>query len=87
MWTSHVRMRHQQGVTFDFYPATLYPNGYGKDTTPFVWDVGAEGSVEFVVEDGEVVGFGVNGFVEQLTERARTYESVRDRAEVWFDRV
>ena len=88
MWSSHVRMRHRQGLTFDFYTAILYPNGYGKDTTPFMWeDVEVEGGAEFVVEDGEVVGFGVSSSVGQLTERARTYQSVRDRAEVWFDRV
>ena len=87
MWSSHIRMRHRQGLSFDFSPAILYPNGYGKDTTPFTYELEVEGDVEFVVEDGEVVGFGVSGLVEQLTERARTYESVRDRAEVWFDRV
>ena len=87
MGPSHVRMRHRQGLIFDFYLAALYPNGYGKDTTPFMRENGVEGGIEFVVEDGEVVGFGVSGLVGRLTERARTYESVRDRAEVWFDRV
>ena len=82
-------MRHQHGFIFDLYPTTLYPSGYGKDATPFeTAEIGtADAVVEFVVEDGEVVGFGVSGFVGQLTERARTYEGVRDRAEVWFDRV
>ena len=39
------------------------------------------------MEDGELVGLGMSGFVGQLTERVRTYEGVRNRAEVWFDRV
>ena len=57
-------MQHQQGFIFDLYPATLYPSGYGKDTTPF--ETGeirvANGVVEFVVEDGEVAVFGGEWF-------------------------
>ncbi|KAG8221711.1 beta-lactamase/transpeptidase-like protein [Butyriboletus roseoflavus] len=89
VWSSHVRMRHQQGSVFQIHLTSLYPNGYGKDTTPFeTRGVGpAEGLAEFVVEDGKVVGFGMSGLVDQLTERARTHESVQDRAEVWFDKV
>ncbi|KAF8132830.1 beta-lactamase/transpeptidase-like protein [Boletus edulis] len=88
---SHVRMRHQHDLVFDVYLTSLYPNGYGKDTTPFASNEGgvgtADGVAEFVVEEGRVVGIGLSGFVGQVTERARTYEGVRDRAEVWFDRV
>lgn len=82
-------MRHQQGSTFQIYFTSLYPNGYGKDTTPFeTAGVGpSNGLAEFVVEDGKVVGFGISGLVDRLTERARKYESVQDRAEVWFDKV
>lgn len=81
-------MRHQQGFVFGFYFATLYPSGYGKDATPFeTWELGTDGVAEFVVEDGEVVGFGLSGFVGQLTERARTSNELRDQAEVWFDKV
>ena len=87
--SSHVRLRHQTGSIFEIYFTSLYTHGYGKDTSPFeTGEVGTpEGIAEFVVEDGRVVGFGVSGLVGQLTERARTYESVQDRAEVWFDRV
>ncbi|KAF8132810.1 beta-lactamase/transpeptidase-like protein [Boletus edulis] len=90
VWSSHLRMRHQHDLVFDVYLTSLYPNGYGKDTTPFAKERGigtADGVAEFVVEEGRVVGFGLSGFVGQVTERARTYEGVRDRAEVWFDRV
>ena len=86
---SHVRLRHQEGSIFGIYTTSLYPNGYGKDTTPFETggvDMPA-GFAEFMIEDGYVVGFGVSGLVGRVTERARKYKSVRDRAEVWFDRV
>ncbi|KAF8436227.1 beta-lactamase/transpeptidase-like protein [Boletus edulis BED1] len=91
VWSSHIRMRHQHDLVFDVYLTSLYPNGYGKDTTPFATKEGgvwtANGVAEFVVEEGRVVGFGLAGLVGHVTERARTYEGVRDRAEVWFDRV
>ncbi|KAI9567885.1 beta-lactamase/transpeptidase-like protein [Boletus coccyginus] len=86
---SHLRMRHQGGSIFGIYFTSLYPNGYGKDKTPFeIRGVGTpDGLAEFVIEDGGVVGFGISGTVGRVTERERTHESVRDRAEVWFDRV
>lgn len=82
-------MRHQEGSIFQIYLTSLYPNGYGKDTTPFeTSEVGTtEGLAEFVVEDDKVVGFGISGLVGQLTEQARKHETVQDRAEVWFDKV
>ncbi|KAF8557186.1 beta-lactamase/transpeptidase-like protein [Imleria badia] len=89
VWSSHVRMRHQEGSIFEMHFTSLYPDGYGKDTTPFkTREVGTtEGMAEFVVKDGRVIGFGMSGFVGRLTEQARTYGSVQDRAEVWFDRI
>lgn len=91
IWSSHVRMRARRGATFEFYLTTPYPNGFGKDGTPFErLDVGArERWAEFVAEDGEVVGFGLSGLVGEMTERVRKHASgtVQDRAEVWFDKV
>ncbi|KAH7890288.1 beta-lactamase/transpeptidase-like protein [Phlebopus sp. FC_14] len=89
VWSSHIRMRYHHDLLFEIEFTSLFPNGYGKDTTPFeTGEIGtSEGVVEFVVEGDEVVGFGLRGLVGQLTERERIYTSVRDRAEVWFDRV
>jgi len=89
IWSSHVRMRARHGTLFEFYLTTPFPNGYGKDGTPFErLSVGAtEKWAEFVVEDGVVVGFGLSGLVGEWTERARKHGTVRDRAEVWFDKV
>ncbi|KAG1877405.1 beta-lactamase/transpeptidase-like protein [Suillus subluteus] len=71
IWSSHIR------------------EGYGRDTTPFeTSEIGSsEATAEFVVEDGKVVGFGLVGLVGQVTERERTHTTVKDRAEVWFDKV
>ena len=65
------------GYSFDVYLTSLYPDGYGKDTTPFEpREVGSTEQVaELVVENERVVGFGVSGFVG------------RNRAEAWFDKV
>jgi hypothetical protein len=86
IWTSHIRSVHLSGNTFVVQFASLFPEGYGRDRTPFETTF-AEVSAEFVVEDGKVLGFGWVGLVEQLTERERTHTTVKDRAEVWFDKV
>jgi CubicO group peptidase (beta-lactamase class C family) len=86
IWTSHIRSVHLSGNTFVVQFASLFPEGYGRDRTPFETTF-AEVTAEFVVEDGKVVGFGWVGLVEQLTERERTHTTVKDRAEVWFDKV
>ncbi|KAG2141556.1 beta-lactamase/transpeptidase-like protein [Suillus cothurnatus] len=89
IWASHIRGVHQSGNTFNVQYTSLYPEGYGRDTTPFeTAEIGtSEATAEFVVEDGKVVGFGLVGLVGQLTERERTHTTVKDRAEVWFDKV
>jgi hypothetical protein len=89
IWASHIRGVHLSGNTFNVQYTSLYPEGYGRDTTPFeTAEIGtSEATAEFVVEDGKVVGFGLVGLVGQLTERERTHTTVKDRAEVWFDKV
>ncbi|KAI6135848.1 beta-lactamase/transpeptidase-like protein [Pisolithus thermaeus] len=89
VWSSHVRVRHAQGTTFNLYVTSLFPKGYGKDSTPFeTAEIGTSTvTAEFVVEDGKVIGFGVSGLVGRQTERARLGATVQERAEVWFDRV
>lgn len=89
VWSSHVRVRHVQGTTFNLYMTTLFPTGYGKDSTPFeTAEIGTStATAEFVLRDGKVIGFGVSGLVGRQTERARLGATVQERAEVWFDRV
>ncbi|OAX32863.1 beta-lactamase/transpeptidase-like protein [Rhizopogon vinicolor AM-OR11-026] len=89
MGSSHIRAVHQSGNKFLLLCTALFPEGYGRDSTPFeTAEIGTPGATaEFVVEDGKVVGFGLFGLVDQVTERERTQTTVKDRAEVWFDKV
>ena len=89
VWSSHIRAVHQSGNKFEVQFTSLFPEGYGRDSTPFeTAEIGtSQATAEFVVEDGKVVGFGFFGLVDQLTERERTYTTVKDRAEAWFDKV
>lgn len=60
---------------------SLYPQGYGADSTPFeTVEVGSEpeGTGEFVVKDGKVVGLGI-----KIAE-TKTTGPIEDRVDVWF---
>jgi len=85
-WGSHTRAVHQSGNKFLFYCTTLFPEGYGRDSTPFEMET-LRATAEFVVEDGKVVGFGLFDMVGQVTERERTHTTVKNRADVWFDQI
>ena len=82
---------HQSGNKFLVQCTSLFPEGYGRDSTPFeTAEIGtSEATGEFVVEDGKVVGFGLFGMVgvDEPTERERTHTTVKGRAEAWFDKV
>lgn len=84
-WSSHVRFSHLEGNQFAISPTTLYPNGYGRNTTPFE-EVSGTGLVEFVVESSKVVGFGLSGTVGEETDREKKGGSVEEIADVWFIR-
>src|SRR6267154_4454668 len=88
IWASHIRAVHQSGNKFLVQWTSLFPEGYGRDITPFeTAEIGtSDATAEFVVEDGKVVGFGLVGLVGQLTERERTHATVKDRVDVWFDK-
>ncbi|KAF9232372.1 beta-lactamase/transpeptidase-like protein [Melanogaster broomeanus] len=75
--SSHIRMRYQQGFIFNIDFTALFPDGYGKDETPFeTGDIERpDATAEFVIEDGQVVGFGLSGLEGWLWERARISHS------------
>jgi len=91
VWSSHIRAIHQSGNKFLVQCTSLFPEGYGRDSTPFeTAEIGtSEATGEFVVEDGKVIGFGLFGMVgvDEPTERERTHTTVKGRAEAWFDKV
>ena len=107
--------KEENGGVFKFTATYLFPEGFGKDKTPFESAVTPQtvGTVRFVVRaatsggsgvgsdengsggavtrgaqtGGEVVGFGLFGLVGEQTNRERDGESVKERADVWFERV
>lgn len=79
VWSSHARFNPTNTTgryLVDF--GTLYPAGYGKNTTPFAYWMGRI-PADFVVEDGIVKGVGFGG----IGERERN-EIVEENFEVWF---
>jgi len=60
---------------------TIYPEGYGKNTTPFS-TIAPATTVQFELEDGKTVGFGFN----DSDTSSLTYGggSVEETSQVWF---
>ncbi|KAH7914454.1 beta-lactamase/transpeptidase-like protein [Hygrophoropsis aurantiaca] len=89
VWSSHIRMAHVENSVFVVEFTSLFPNGYGIDSTPFeTAEIGtSEARAQFFFKDGKVSGFGIFGLVREVTEREKSHDTVQDKAEVWFDRV
>lgn len=85
-WGSHLRLSPVSGNDYIAKLTTLYVDGYGSDHTPFE-DVSDEiMSATFMVEDGNVVGLGL--FVAGgQSWRVKKGGSVREIADVWFDKL
>jgi len=85
-WCSHLRFIHLTADTFAMPLTTLFPGGYGRDTSPFevLPTTFNYGQATFVVEEGQVVGFGT---ADLLLERGRSNGSVKDTADAWFEKV
>ena len=93
-WISHLRLTHLAGDKFGLSGNYLFPNGYGKDKSPFLLDEEADAAAtaEFWTKstggtDRSVVGVAVNGFVGERTERQRIGGSIEETAEVWLIKV
>ncbi|KAF7362847.1 Beta-lactamase domain-containing protein [Mycena venus] len=70
----------------DLLLSWLRVDGYGADHTPFDEDSINDWKVTFMEENGKVVGLGF--FVaENESWRAKEGGSVRDIADVWFDKI
>ena len=90
VWSTHLRLRHTSGDSFAAVFPALFPNGYGKDTSPFeFWDSQISvGRAEFIVEDGTVVGFAL--VTEEQAAAARLRRSVggvKESGDAWFVKV
>lgn len=72
------------GHSFNLEMATLFPEGFGADKTPFETGT-SETLAQFVVKDGVVIGLAVFGETGDMTRERG--DAARDRAEIWFKRV
>ncbi|KAI0320012.1 beta-lactamase/transpeptidase-like protein [Amylostereum chailletii] len=88
VWGSHLRLVPVDATHFLFEPVTLFPNGYGKNTTPFEMSGGDIAVAEFVFDEvGRARGFGLSGTVGEPTMREKEGGVVRETADVWFEKV
>lgn len=88
-YVSYLRFVHRDANTFDVHGTFLFPNGYGKDKTPFETEdiVETAATGEFWVDGGRVKGFALNGYVGETTDRQRRGGSIADTAEIWFEKL
>lgn len=89
LWVSHARMRRLKGNVFDLTATYIFPEGYGRDKSPFETSETGQTGVEmrFLVEDGSVKGFGISGLVGETTEIERIGGTIKQIAEIWYDRA
>jgi len=80
VFSSHARFTQANDTQYTISVGTIYPEGYGKDSTPFS-TLGPAALATFVVENGCVVGFGISGIGG--VDRPGPVEEASD---VWFDR-
>jgi hypothetical protein len=62
---------------------TIYPEGYGKNTTPFSTLVPTT-TAQFVVENGAVLGFGFDETDDSDVTYCDKTGSVEEAFQVWF---
>ena len=79
--STHVRFAYTNGTQYLIYIGSIYPEGYGKNTTPFS-TLDSSATAEFVVDNGKVSGFGWN----DLNDSVKT-GSVEETSDVWFIKV
>lgn len=84
VWYKHGYFTYKNSSYYEIDIGTIYPQGYGKNTTPFAL-IGSYSTAEFVVENGVVVGFGFNDSDSVLP--VNPAGSVKETSQVWFDRI
>jgi hypothetical protein len=90
LWSTHARMvPSAQNASWEFTATSLYPRGFGRDGTAFQTPVGMVVGEFGVERGGQVVGFGLFGLINKSPdmEEAERGKSVKERADVWFDKV
>jgi hypothetical protein len=79
LWSKHAHFTYTNASKYLISLGTIYPEGYGKNSTPFS-TLAPLTIAQFVVENGNAVGFGFNDSVSDLTHGG----SVEETSQVWF---
>jgi len=79
--STHIRFKHANDSQYLISTGSIYPKGYGKNTTAFS-TLAPYATAEFVVENKKVVGFGWDNMVDG--GGLRQAGSVEETSEVWF---
>ena len=80
LWSKHAHLTHTNASKYLISLGTIYPEGYGKNSTPFSTLAPAT-TVQFVLENGKIVGFGFN---DSDTSGLTHGGSVEETSQVWF---
>jgi hypothetical protein len=76
-WSSYLRFTQTIGSQYMVYSGLIYPEGYGRNPTPFLTQT-TIGLATFVMENKSVVGFGITGI--SGVNRSGPVEA----SDVWF---
>jgi len=79
--STHLRLTYTSDSKYLISTGSIYPQGYGKNTTAFS-TLGPIATAEFVVENEKVVGFGWNNIGDDGD--VKQSGSVEETSEVWF---
>jgi hypothetical protein len=80
VWSKHAYFTPTNACKYLISLGTIYPEGYGKNSTPFSTLAPAT-IAQFVVENGNIVGFGLN---DSDTSELTHGGSVKETSQVWF---
>lgn len=79
--STHIRFTYTNNSQYLISAGSIYPQGYGKNTTAFSTLVPVA-TAEFVVNNGKVVGFGWDNIIDE--GGVKRSGSVEETSEVWF---
>ncbi len=80
VWSKHAQFTHTNASKYLIFLGTIYPEGYGKNSTPFS-TLAPTTIAQFVVENGKTVGFGFN---DSPVSDSTHGGSVEETSQVWF---
>ncbi len=79
--STHIRFTYINNGHYSISAGSIYPQGYGKNTTAFS-TLAPIATAEFVVKYGKAVGFGWNNIIDD--GGVKRSGSVEETSEVWF---